>query len=260
MIKLPDTFIKMLRSIFSGFLLMLAATTLKAQADDTLRRKDPDGREFIQIIRNKNVFTEGYLQHGKKQGVWTEFWESKLPHYVTTYDNGVRNGLFLDIRRTGQVENLNYYRNDLLDGPARRFMPGGVIVEESYYSDGIRSGAFTKWYANGRVQEQSNYNNNLRDGKTVYFLENGSKVAEYYYNRGKLDGDAIVYGENGRISEFGSYLNDEQVGIWKEYYADGTLKAEGKYLNGEKTGTWKQYDEKGNPKPSIQYQTKKSKK
>lgn len=239
---------------------VLASSALSAQATDTLRRRDPNGWDFIQVVRNKTVITEGSMRGGVREGVWTEYWETKLPHTVTTYHNGQKDGLFMDIRKNGAVELLQYFRNDKLDGPSRRYNPGAKIAEESYYSDGIRSGAYTKWYANGNVQEVSNYNNDVRDGKTSYFLENGAKVADYSYNRGKLEGDVTLYGENGKVSEFGNYTGDVQTGMWKEYYANGTIRAEGRYIAGEKDGVWKQYDESGKVLKPVTFKKGKQKK
>jgi len=243
----------MLRSIILASLLFVVAFPAMAQQMDTLRRKDADGNEFIQVLRAKSLFLEGNLQHGQSEGVWTEYWDNMVPHRVTTYHKGKRQGIFMDIRRTGNVEQVNNYTNDQLDGPSRRFTMGAGIAEEIYYSEGIRSGSYTKWYDNGKMQEQSNYNHNERDGHTTYYMSSGVKVAEYNYNRGKLEGDVTLYYENGRVKEFGSYQNDEQTGTWKEYWPSGTEKAEGKYLKGEKEGAWKQFDESGKALKTISY-------
>lgn len=221
-----------------------------AQKVDTLRRNDPGGWEFVQVRAGDYVMAEGKYLNGRREGVWTEFWESKLPHYVTSYSKGLRNGVHLDIRKSGQVEKIENYSNDKLDGPMRHFTPaaGGGIVEEIYFSEGEHSGSFTKWYPSGRMQEQSNFNHDQRDGKTTYFKESGVKVAEYNYNRGKLDGDAALYSDNGKVKEFGRYSNDMQTGLWKEYDDDGKLLAEGQYKNGEKNGPWKEYGADGKVK------------
>jgi antitoxin component YwqK of YwqJK toxin-antitoxin module len=232
-----------------------------AQKIDTLRRRDPDGWEFIQLVRGNMVVSERNLHHGILEGNWIEYWENKLPHTIVAYRNGKKNGISIDIRKTGQVELTESYSNDKLDGPTRRYNPGIGIAEEAYYSSGELSGSYTKWYNNnGPMQEQSNYNHNLRDGKTTYYRENGQKLAEYSYTLGKLDGDVTLYGENGRVTEFGNYSNDEQVGLWKEYHPNGKLKAEGRYVDGEKTGIWKQYDENEKELPSITYKKAKAKK
>src|SRR6186713_1848902 len=119
MINLPDTFKSMIRSIFLISAFLFLSNTLFAQADDTLRRADPNGWEFIQVVRGKTIVAEGQLHNSVREGVWTEYWENKVPHYVTTYKSGKREGMYMDMRRNGLVELVQYYKNDKLDGPAR---------------------------------------------------------------------------------------------------------------------------------------------
>jgi antitoxin component YwqK of YwqJK toxin-antitoxin module len=240
-----------------SFLLLAALLCITvssfAQMPDTLRRRDPGGWEFIQVVQGPLVVAEGKTHDGLQEGVWTTFWENRLPHTLTSYAAGKKNGSYVEIRRTGQVEWLVSYTNDSLDGPSRKYYPGANIAEETYYSRGVRSGTHTRWYLNGPIQEQTNYNRNVRDGKSVFYNEKGQKMAEYTYNLGKLEGDAAIYADSGRISESGAYANDNKAGVWKEFYPDGKLKAEGNYENGEKTGSWKQFDENGKELKPVTY-------
>lgn len=235
----------MKRSLILLAVFITAASTSFAQLTDTLRRRDHGGWEFIQIRQGNTVLMEGKTLHGLREGVWTVFWENLLPHTLTSYQHGKRNGSYIEIRRTGQIEFLKNYTNDTLDGPSRRYYPGANIAEETYYSMGVRSGTYTRWYFNGPIQEQTNYNHDVRDGKSSFFKENGQPMAVYTYNLGKLDGDVTIYGDNGKPSESGFYSDDTKTGDWKEYYPDGKLKAEGRYKRGEKVGRWQHWDENG---------------
>lgn len=242
----------MKRSFLLLAFLVCAASSF-AQMPDTLRRRDPGGWEFIQVAVGSVVVSEGNTHNGVQEGVWTTFWENKLPHIVASYSAGKKNGSYVDIRRTGQVERMMNYTRDTLDGPSRRYYPGANIAEETYYSKGVRSGTYTRWYLNGPIQEQTNYNHNVRDGKSVFYNEKGQKMAEYTYNLGKLEGDAAIYADSGRISESGAYNDNNKAGLWKEFYPDGKLKAEGNYDGGEKSGTWKQFDENGKTLKPVLY-------
>jgi antitoxin component YwqK of YwqJK toxin-antitoxin module len=245
---------------FVPLLLALAgfSQNASAQRSDTLRRHDPGGWDFVQVRSGDRLVMEGRTLNGLREGVWTEYWDNKLPHFVTSYSKDQRNGVHLDIRKTGQVEHCENYSDGKLDGPSRHYVPGVGIAEEVYYSEGERSGAYTKWYPGGKVQEQSNFNHDKRDGKTTYFLANGVKVAEYNYNQGKLDGDVAIYSEKGSVKEFGRYENDAQTGPWKEYDAEGKLSAEGIYKKGEKTGPWKQYAPDGKVLKTVTYKNGKA--
>jgi antitoxin component YwqK of YwqJK toxin-antitoxin module len=246
----------LMKRLFLLLSALLCTAQSFAQMPDTLRRRDPGGWEFIQVVQGALVITEGKTHNGLREGVWTTFWDNRLPHTITSYAAGKKNGSYVEIRRTGQVEWLMNYTNDTLDGPSRKYHPGANIAEETYYSQGVRSGTYTRWYLNGPIQEQTNYNRNLRDGRSIFYKENGQKLAEYTYNLGKLDGDATIYGDNGKVTETGFYSDDNKTGLWKEFYPDGRLKAEGMYRDGEKSGAWKQYDESGKELKPIIYKKK----
>ena len=93
----------MIRSIFLIATFLFFSNTLFAQADDTVRRTDPNGWEFLRVMRNRPVVAEGALHNGVREGVWTEYWENKVPHYVTTYAAGKKEGMYMDMRRNGAI-------------------------------------------------------------------------------------------------------------------------------------------------------------
>lgn len=218
-----------------------------AQGLDTLRRKDADGMDFIQIRKGGNVLQEGYLQNGVYQGTWTQFWESTgYPNIITNYKNGKLNGVRIQISAQGYTELVEHYSNDLLNGPKRKYQVGSQFLnEETFYSDGKMHGPYNKRYPSGKPQESSNYANGLRDGKTIWYFESGDKTAEYTYRNGVIDGEVATYYKNGKVMEFGLYRQNKQEGQWKEFYENGQLKAVGNYESGVKKGAWKEYNEQG---------------
>ena len=236
---------KLTRTLLSA-IAIAAATTGFAQQNDTLRRKDPNGWEFIQVRAYNVVRLEGYLHNGIKEGVWSDFHPMGFPSGTTSYLHGKKNGMAMKITGAGMVEALENYKDDKLEGPVRVYNPEGMgLLEESYYSDGKKHGNFTKWYKNGRKQETGVFSNDIRQGKSTWYFENGSMAAEYNYTDGQIEGDAATYYPNGKVSASGKYNKGLETGLWKEYYENGNLKAEGNYVNGEKEGIWKNYDENG---------------
>ena len=236
---------------------MLLSTVLAAEAQslDTVRRKDPGGWEFQQVVRGKNVLAEGYRLNGVPEGTWIGYWESSgYPQIITNYKNGQLSGTRMQISAQGYTEQIENYRNGMLDGPKRVYQPGSqFIAEEIYYSEGRQHGSYNKRYPGGKPQEESNFNNGQRDGKTTWYYETGEKAAEYNYRNGVIDGEVASYHKNGKVNEFGLYKDNAQTGTWKEFYENGSLKAEGKYVNGNKEGIWKQYDENGKPLKPVKY-------
>jgi antitoxin component YwqK of YwqJK toxin-antitoxin module len=217
-----------------------------AQSLDTLRRKDADNWEFLQVKKGPSVLSEGYRHNGIPEGTFIVYWDSGYPMTITNYRNGKKNGIEMHVNAQGYTEEINNYKDELMDGPQRTYQIGtSFISEEAYYSDGKKHGPYNKRYGSGKPQEESHYNMDKRDGKTIWYYETGEKAAEYTYRNGAIDGEVSSYYKNGKVSEFGAYKNNEQVGVWKEFYENGGIKAEGKYEHGQKDGAWKQYDEKG---------------
>jgi antitoxin component YwqK of YwqJK toxin-antitoxin module len=232
---------------------LCASAELIAQPFDTLRRKEADGWEFIQVHGNGTILDEGYARNGVREGAWNSYWDNGFPHYITTYRAGARTGLHLIIGRDGSTEVLEYYQNNKLEGPRRIYTRGSMIQEEAYYSDGIKHGRYTAWYPNGRKKEESLFANDRKDGKSVWYFENGNKAAEYTYRNGIIDGEVSAYHENGKVSEYGLYRNGEQTGLWKEFYPSGALKAEGQYVKGQKEGPWKEYADGSQTARTVRY-------
>ena len=236
--------------ILLAFSLSLSAT---AQQNDTLRRKDGDGRYFVQIRSFGLVTDEGYLQNNIPDGIWTKYWHTYFPREITTYKMGKKNGSRILVAVTGDIEAVENYKNDALDGPMRVYNGEGKILEEALYSGGKKHGPYTKWYPNGKKQEESSYVNDKRDGNGIWYHNNGEKAAEYTYRNDVIDGNAVTYFKNGKVSQHGLYKNGKQVDTWKEYYENGNLKAEGKCVDGEKEGPWKEYDAEGKLTRTVTY-------
>lgn len=241
-------------SLFTLVFLFLVHSSFAQQAD-TIRRKDADGWEFIQIRNFKVVVMEGNLHNGIKEGVWSEYWPNEYPSSITSYMNGQMQGMKVGFDGVGRIEYIENYKNDKLEGPRKVYDPqrGGRLVELTYYSDGKKHGNYTKWYENGKIQENGVYVYDVRDGVSNWYFENGNKSVEYSYRDGKLDGNASTYYDNGKVSAYGMYINNMQTGEWKEYYENGNMKAEGIFKNGEKDGQWKEYDQEGKLVKTVTY-------
>jgi len=234
-------------------LLTLLADKAEAQYMDTLKRKDPDGWEFVQMRAGGVVNEEGYLHNGIKENVWSSYWPSGYPKTVQGYLHGKRDGVYMRVTEEGGVDVVEQYKDDKLEGPRRVYYIRGPRMEETYYSDGKKNGKYTKWYQTGIKQEEGSFNNDLHYGKSTWYYASGKKAVEYEYNNGDIDGDAVSYYENGKVSELGTYKKNIKTGSWREFYENGNTKAEGKYEDNEKEGAWKQYDENGKFVKTVRY-------
>lgn len=243
-----------MKAFISFLLLAFIFFQGSAQPFDTLRRKDPGNREFIQVRKGANIHAEGYVENGLTEGVWTQYWENGYPISMITFRKGKMDGLKVNYNAQGMIEVMENYRDDLLEGPKRAYRSGTQFLsEEIYFIEGKMHGSYHKRYPSGKPQETSNYNMGLRDGKATWYYENGEKAVEYQYRNGKIQGEAATYHANGRVNEVGLYKDNEQTGYWKEFYENGQMKAEGVYENGKKHGPWKEYDENGALLRTVKY-------
>src|SRR5687768_14419967 len=107
-----------------------------AQKLDTLKRKDGDGRYFIQIRSYGLVTEEGYLQNDIREGIWTRYWHTNFPKELITYRQGKKDGTYIGLTPAGNIELIEHYKSDKLEGPRRQYNGEGLLVEEALYSEG----------------------------------------------------------------------------------------------------------------------------
>ncbi|TSA35372.1 MAG: hypothetical protein D4R64_09890 [Porphyromonadaceae bacterium] len=155
------------------------------------------------------------------------------------------------------------------------FYPGDQVRLEGNYKNDKRSGTWKFYYPDGKLEQQGNYMNGLEDGLWIWYYPNGSLRREENYLRGKEDGLSTEYDENniviakgefidgleegpwlyqsGDNTEKGSFKAGLKDGVWKEFYANGTLKFEGGYVQGSPNGKHKLYYENAKIKEEQYY-------
>ncbi len=89
--------------LLSG-LFICSINEASAQGYDTLRRKDKNGWEFLQIKDGKTVMQEGHVHNGKIEGIWILFWDSGFPRTISSYVNGLKDGTTTGMTGDGQMD------------------------------------------------------------------------------------------------------------------------------------------------------------
>ena len=82
---------------------------------------------------------------------------------------------------------------------------------------------------------------NEKHGKWQYFDRLGELEEERNYYRDMLYGEVILYYPNGKKRQQGYFKYDKQDSVYREWYETGNLKMEGTYINGVEIGHWKHY-------------------
>jgi antitoxin component YwqK of YwqJK toxin-antitoxin module len=66
------------------------------------------------------------------------------------YRMGQMEGECIDYDRSGAVVQKSYYKNNLLEGPSRRYWPSGEVMEEVVYRAGKPVGKARQFDSNGK--------------------------------------------------------------------------------------------------------------
>ncbi|HNB82673.1 MAG TPA: hypothetical protein PLP14_11265, partial [Chitinophagaceae bacterium] len=137
--------------VLTGFLFMVSGVNAQSffspkPPTDTILQHWPQV-DFIQIKDSSGfVLEEGYLKKGERDGVWTTFHRSGVPHTVTSYRMGKKNGSSLKMGADGYLEESATYMDDVLHGPFRTYLKGARMGKEIYYKQGIEDGMRKVYY------------------------------------------------------------------------------------------------------------------
>ena len=123
---------------------------------------------------------------GKKVGTWIKYHIQKLfPEQITTYKNGMLNGIFVQMNQFGQIELVAHYQNNNLHGPWAKYR-FARLIEKANYKDGKLEGVFEVYkLETGKLQSTAEYKNGIREGYFRTYDEHGHITTEYLYRNGE---------------------------------------------------------------------------
>lgn len=183
--------------------------------------KTPNGK-FTTVTGDYTI--EGTVLNGKKDGTWIEYLNSSyLPKKIVNYQDGVKNGIFIEIDKTGSITKKAEYKNDKLEGQ------------------------YSEWYRGGRLSSMHTYKNGVMDGKQIICYEKGGNLEVAEYKDGYRNGLTTWFYENGAKKMTIEYTDGQFNGLQQSFYEDGSLKKEATYKNGKLQGKEKTFAEKEKP-------------
>ncbi len=146
----------------------------------SVQQFDADGNSTIVIYTvGATPYAEGAYKGKKRDGVW-RFFSPKDGHPVIliTYNNGVKDGQYME-----------YFDN-------------GVALDSMNYSADKIDGERVKCFINGQKQAVINYKAGVLDGAYISFSDDGSKVVEGVFSEGVRDGVWRFYDNDGSVTEY----------------------------------------------------------
>ena len=102
----------------------------------------------------------------------------------------------------------------------------------------------------GSIKEIVPYSNGMRNGITKVYNPVGEIIARENYVNDQLHGESITYGYLGNVQREENYFYGHEDGIWRSYYADGTLQSETLYELGRKVRTL-EYNKEGQYEKTV---------
>lgn len=128
---------------------------------------------------------DGYYLNNKRQGAWTEYQTNGLVKSVTTYFEGKKEGLCMEMEN-GQMTKRFYYHNGMRHGDYKEFKSTSLKEERNYVSGKIEGTVRIYYDYNSKLMEEGNYKNGVRDGASKWYDQDGKLSIEYEYKNGEL--------------------------------------------------------------------------
>ncbi|MBS7230778.1 hypothetical protein KHA90_07060 [Flavobacterium psychroterrae] len=146
------------------------------------------------------------------------------------------------------------------EGLWNRYTKNGVLGITGNFENDREIGIWKEFYESGKIMKTANYINGKK-ALQKYYYESGTLISETNYINGKKEGEVIVYWENGKIKSKENYLHNNQIGKFSIYSKNEILIGEGTYSNdSNEIGIWKYFFADGTIRQEIDYSSEKEKK
>ena len=162
------------------------------QAQDTVRTYYDE-----QSLQIKEVLTK---INGKAEGpVWLYDPTGKLI-LIGHLKNDKRDGAFYDLDPdSGDTLRIIHFRENLREGKALSFHPGGQLSQESTFVNNQLEGEVISYYADGKIQDKTTFKANKPDGFSTSFFPNGNQKSKTQFLAGQYHGVSEEYDESGNL-------------------------------------------------------------
>ncbi len=244
-----------MKKILLIFVLMVfsISAVLAQQADN---KTDASGKkQGLWEEKSPMGSSKGTYANDLKDGCWSSYATDGKLTRIENFNDGLRNGIAVDIDQRGYLVSETYYANDLMEGTARKYFYGTNPASTIDYAHGKITGKKKIYYENsaGKLLEESEYKDDVKNGSSNFYSLNGDPIAEYNYVNNMLQGVQKSYYPGKKLMSEQEFTDNLENGFFKEYYENGKLKSEGTYQNGSLNGPWKEYDEDGKLKAQGNY-------
>jgi len=130
------------------------------------------------------VYYKGSFFTGNQYGLYTNGDTS----FISSYFNGVEEGIQLKWYGNGQLSEVRFYINGKKEGTHKGWWPDGKPKFIFEANSDKYNGEFKEWYASGLLGKQFHYTNGQEEGSQRLWWDNGTVRANYVIRNGKKYG------------------------------------------------------------------------
>jgi uncharacterized protein len=208
------------------------------------------------------------LVNGNTEGMATQKFADGTLRFTGDFKADMRTGTFVEYHPNGQKSEEYTYVAGKSDGPFKEWHPNGQLMLEGSMKGGAPIGERRRYDEWGMLRLIDRFGDGGKlQGLREEFNADGTRTLDMEYTRDLLTRyryyatDGSVLGEgtrskgkfqlkgyhpHGQLRVEGTYLDEgAKDGVWKYYYADGTLDSEEIYAKGKITGVQKYHREDG---------------
>ena len=143
-----------------------------------------------------------------------EYYNIELRDGIKYYKKTAFTGEIFRNFENGQLESRENYKNGIKEGLYVEYYKNGQVELLGKYNDGNMNGEFEKYYENGQLESRENYKNGIKEGLYVEYYKNGQVELLGKYSDGNMNGVFEKYYENGQLESRISYKNDRLYYIY----------------------------------------------
>ena len=205
---------------------------------------------IVHYFPNGVISREGHQVNGEYDGRWVTYYSNGKKNGCTHWDMGMHVGTDSTWFRDGTLQSIEEYAFGSTNGIYRLYDQNGTPVLERHRLNGQEHGLARSWTPQGDLQLFRYYDH---DRLLAYANPKADHTpADSIPLQAGLQ-DLLPKFPNGQPAREMHLRNGEMDGVYKEFYANGTLLEQTPYSGGKVTGTSVEYYPDGKLKSSTEY-------